>query len=174
MILENWIRLAVNIAQVIAPIIVAISLAYVVKTFYRTKKADEIKLTESIFKDLRTMLQELHSKNENFDYKDWKSRFLSTLEWFSSLVNNNEIPFKLAKRFFKESIIEWYNQFLLSEPDKEDPNKYRELKELYKKFIELYRHVVVCYYIPPYLKYNRLGRSFIAICMQITPCYITY
>ena len=63
-------------------------------------------------------------KNENFDYKDWKSRFLSTLEWFSSLVNNNEIPFKLAKRFFKESIIEWYNQFLLSEPDKEDPNKY--------------------------------------------------
>jgi TorA maturation chaperone TorD len=50
------------------------------------------------------------------------------------LVTDNEISFRLAKRFFKESIIQWYDKFL-SEEDKKDEKKYPELKKLYKKFV---------------------------------------
>lgn len=58
--------------------------------------------------------------------------FFNTLEWFSFLVNVNEVKVKLAKRFFKDSIIEWHDQ-LLPDNDKRNPKKYRELKRLYNK-----------------------------------------
>jgi hypothetical protein len=51
------------------------------------------------------------------------------------LVNNKKIPFNVAKEFFKESIIKWYDD-RLSKEDKQDSKKYRQLKELYKRLTD--------------------------------------
>jgi hypothetical protein len=131
-VLKDWVPLF----QIISSISVVITVVYIGKTFYRTKRADEIKLTESVFKDLRTMEQEYHRPDkENFIYKNWYSRFFNTFEWFSLLVNKKEIPFNLAKEFFKEPIIKWYDDYL-KEEDKQDSKKYRQLKELYRRLTD--------------------------------------
>jgi hypothetical protein len=102
LVLKDWVPLLVNIFQIISSISVVITVVYLIKTFKRAKKADEIKLTESVFKDLRTMEQEYYRpEKKNFNYKDWYSRFFNTFEWFYLLVNKKEIPFNLAKEFLR-------------------------------------------------------------------------
>ncbi|MFZ0895865.1 MAG: hypothetical protein WAZ77_15330, partial [Candidatus Nitrosopolaris sp.] len=84
----DW-KMIVDISQVIASAAVAVALWYTINTFSWAKRADQIKLAEGVFKDLREMQRELH--REGFDSSDWDARFFNTLEWFSFLINEKTI-----------------------------------------------------------------------------------
>ena len=73
----DW-KMIVDISQVIASAAVAVALWLTIKTFAWAKRADQIKLAEGVFKDLREMQRELHG--EGFNASDWDARFLNTLE----------------------------------------------------------------------------------------------
>jgi hypothetical protein len=124
----DW-KMIVDISQVIASGAVAFALWYTIKTFSWAKRADQIKLAEGVFKDLREMQHELHS--DSFDSTDWDTRFFNTLEWFSFLINEKTIKDAKIKTFFKGALIEWHDS-LLQPKDKTDPAMYPEFKKLYK------------------------------------------
>jgi uncharacterized protein YutD len=124
----DW-KMIVDISQVIASGAVAFALWYTIKTFSWAKRADQIKLAEGVFKDLREMQRELH--RDAFDSTDWDTRFFNTLEWFSFLINAKTIKDTKIKSFFKEALIDWHDN-LLQNKDKNDPTKYPEFKKLYK------------------------------------------
>lgn len=128
MLEADW-KMIIDFSQVIASAAVAVALWFTIKTFSWGKRADQIKLAEGVFKDLREMEKQLHS--EDFNSSDWDSRFLNTLEWFSFLINENTIKDTKIKLFFKDALINWYDD-ILQPKDKTDPIKYPEFKKLYK------------------------------------------
>ena len=97
-----------------------------------------LKLVESIFNDLRELERQKYqlptAPTENEKLKDWASLFSNTLEWFSFLVNTNKIKDDKTIDFFKDAVIDWYDELFL-DPDyiepwqTEDKKQYPELKE---------------------------------------------
>ena len=127
---EDWL---LDLFQIITSIAVAIALVFTGATFFWARKADQIKIAEGVFNDLREMQKELSHHDDDFDYVDWSGRFFNTLEWFCLLVNSNTIKDKAIKEFFKDAVIDWCHRLLPNE-DREDVKKYPELKKLYSEY----------------------------------------
>lgn len=132
--------------EIISGIAAAAGLFFTARTLIHQKKQDEIKLIESVFKDVRELEKELSEKTaklvpDDVNYakaiSDWDSRFFNTLEWLSFLINEHEVKNEKLVGFFKPAIIAWYDNVFAkhsSDAVKKDPEQYPELKKLYQQF----------------------------------------
>lgn len=132
--------------EVLAGIATAGAFIIAVYSYNSFRKAEELKLAESIFRDIRELERQKYqlstAPTENEKLKDWASLFFNTLEWFSFLVNTHKLKDSKTINFFKDSMIDWYEELFL-DPDYietwqvEDSKQYVELKKLYKKYKEI-------------------------------------
>ena len=98
--------------QIIVAIIYAVALFYTVLTFKRSKELDQIKITETIFNDLRQLDRELskipsgsqHDPTRNELY----SRIINTVDWLSFLINKKVISDKTMMAYIKPTLIQYY------------------------------------------------------------------
>ena len=68
--------------------------------------------------------------------RHWNSRLFNTLEWYSFLVNQQQINDKNILKYFKDIIIDYYEDNFLNDATPQqvdDPEEYPEFKGLYKK-----------------------------------------
>jgi hypothetical protein len=133
----------IDTAQIIAGFAAAAALIITHFTFRNFGKSEEIKLAESVFKDIR-MLEDKKSELPGYQqmyedkYKDWASLFFNTLEWLSFLINSHKIKDEKIIGFFKDGIIEWYEKIFLekyyiTKEQVNDSKEYKEFKKLYKR-----------------------------------------
>jgi hypothetical protein len=133
----------VSIAQVVAVIVVSSALIYTARTFRRVGKTQQIKMAESVYKDLKQLEKELSDFPYEVDNptktteakKHWDSRLFNTLEWYAFLVNKNEIKDKSIIKYFKDTILDYYEDNFQADATAEqisDPEEYPEFKQLYQ------------------------------------------
>ena len=126
--------------QIIAAGIYAIALFYTIITFRRTKRLDQITLSDRIFSDVRELDRELTRIPPESQYYNARSivyyRIFSTLDYFSFNVNRKIIDDKWLIEYMKPSIIRYYEETFqthASSADKSDPKSYQEFKKMYFK-----------------------------------------
>jgi hypothetical protein len=125
--------------QVIVAGIYAIALFYTIVTFRRTKRLDQITLSNTIFSDLRDLDRELAKIPSGSQYDDarsqWYSRIFNTLDWLSYLINEKVIGDKRMIEYMKRDIIRYYEDTFLKNAsvDERDSNSYQEFKKLYRR-----------------------------------------
>ena len=146
---EAWTT-TISLAQAGGSIATAGAFPFAIHTFLRVRKTEQVRLAESVFKDIRTLEKDLdiikassvnsespeeHEKRLN----SWRSRFCNTLEWFSFLVNQKEIKDKKLKAFFADAVIDWYSNIFLTQMGTAtaDPKQFPEFKKLYRKLSDL-------------------------------------
>jgi hypothetical protein len=125
--------------QIIVAIIYAVALFYTVLTFKRSKELDQIKITETIFNDLRQLDRELskipsgsqHDPARNELY----SRIINTVDWLSFLVNKKVISNKTMIAYIKPSLIQYYEDTFVQNilADERYSDSYQEFRKLYQK-----------------------------------------
>ena len=125
--------------QIIVAIIYAVALFYTVLTFKRSKELDQIKITETIFNDLRQLDRELskipsgsqHDPARNELY----SRIINTVDWLSFLMNKKVISDKTMIAYIKPSLIQYYEDTFVHNilADERYSNSYQEFRKLYQK-----------------------------------------
>jgi hypothetical protein len=103
--------------QIIVSVIYAIALFYTVITFKRTKELDQIRITETIFNDLRELDRELPkiplgSQNDS-SRKELYSRIITTLDWLSFLVNKKVISDKRMIEYMKPTLMQYFEDSLV-------------------------------------------------------------
>lgn len=131
----------VDLAQVGSAIAVAGALIYAAREYRSKNISEELNRSYYVLRDLHTLRA---SKAENSEaYKDqgamdeWYERYFNTWEWFSYMVNKNQIKDKKLQRFFKNDALTTYERIFEKHYGKEkldkDPELYPEFRELYKK-----------------------------------------
>ena len=125
--------------QIIVAIIYAVALFYTVITFRRSKELDQIKITETIFNDLRQLDRELskipsgsqHDPARNELY----SHIINTVDWLSFLINKKVISDKTMMAYIKPSLIQYYEDTFVQNilADERYSNSYQEFRKLYQK-----------------------------------------
>ena len=97
--------------QIIAAGIYAIALFYTIVTFRRTKRLDQIALSDRIFNELRELDRELAKIPSESQYDDARgqvySRIFNTLNYFSFLVNRKVINDRWLLEYMKPTIIKY-------------------------------------------------------------------
>jgi hypothetical protein len=85
--------------QVISAGIYAMALFFTIVTFRRTKRLDQITLSDTVFKELRNLDLELARVPSGAQYDDvkrqWYSRIFNTLNWLSFMINEKMITHKI-------------------------------------------------------------------------------
>jgi hypothetical protein len=125
--------------QIIVAGIYAIALFYTIVTFRRTKRLDQITLSNTIFSDLRELDRELAKIPSASQYDDarsqWYSRIFNTLDWLSFLINEKVISDKKMIEYMKRDVIRYYEDIFLKNAsvDEIDSNSYQEFKKLYRR-----------------------------------------
>ena len=98
--------------QIIVAVIYSIALLYTVVTFKRTKELDQIRITETIFNDLRELDRELSKipsgSQHDSSRKELYSRIITTLDWLSFLVNKKVISDKRMIEYMKPTLMQYY------------------------------------------------------------------
>jgi hypothetical protein len=98
--------------QIIVAIIYAVALFYTVITFKRSKELDQIRITETIFNDLRQLDRELSklpsSSQDDQGRKELYSRILNTVDWLSFLINTKVITDRRMILYMKPTLIQYY------------------------------------------------------------------
>ena len=109
-------------------------------TFRRTKKLDQITLSDRIFSELRELDRELAKIPSESQYDNARSqvysRIFNTLNYFSFLVNRKVIDDRWLLEYMKPTIITYYEETFqthASSVDKSDPKSFQEFKRLYLK-----------------------------------------
>jgi len=125
--------------QIISAGIYAIALFFTIVTFRRTKRLDQITLSNNIFSELRNLDLELAKIPSGSQYDDttrqWYSRIFNTLNWLSFMINEKMITDKKMIEHMKPVIARYYEDMFLrnaSAEEKEDSNSYQEFKKLYQ------------------------------------------
>jgi hypothetical protein len=129
------------IAQFIASVVVVITLFLTARTYRRLRNTEQIKISHDIFRqysDLEKESAKLKVDNGNNEpKKDWASRYFSTLEWLSLLINTNEITNERLIAFYHDLIIESYEKILPQYYSSEEiKNEY-----IYPEFQIFYRNL---------------------------------
>jgi hypothetical protein len=120
--------------QIIAAGIYATALFYTIVTFRRTKRLDQIALSDRIFSELRELDLELAKIPPESQYDDirsqYHSRILNTLDYLSFLVNQKVIDDRRLLEYMKPIVIEYYEETFLkhaSSIDERDSNLINKL-----------------------------------------------
>lgn len=131
--------------EIYGGIAAGIGLFFTARALRHQQRQAQVRMIESVFKDIRELEKELSqipppTDIDDLKYgkaaSDWDSRLFNTLEWLAFLINEKEVSRKKLIKFFKDSIVRWYEELFLNHMSKEvinDPKQYDELKKLYKK-----------------------------------------
>lgn len=102
--------------QIVSAGIFSIALFYIIVTFRRTKKLDQITLLNNIFSDLRELDRELARIPTGPQYDDarsqWYSHIFNSVNWLSFMVNEKVISDKKMIERIKLVIIQ-YMKFII-------------------------------------------------------------
>jgi hypothetical protein len=124
--------------QIISAGIYAIALFYTVVTFRRTKRLDQITLSNNIFSHLRDLDIELAKIPAGSQYNDvrgqWYSRIFNSVNWLSFMINEKVLSDKKMVEHFKSIIVRYYEDTFLKNAsvDEKDFKSYPELEKLYR------------------------------------------
>jgi hypothetical protein len=125
--------------QIISAGIYAAALFLTVITFRRTKRLDQIALSDNIYKELRNLDLELAKVPPRSQYDNarnqWYFRIFNTLNWLSFMINEKMITDKKIIEHMKPDIARYYEDMFLknaSVDEKEGSNSYQEFKKLYQ------------------------------------------
>ncbi|MDW0154362.1 MAG: hypothetical protein QOK84_08880 [Nitrososphaeraceae archaeon] len=125
--------------QIIVAIIYAVALFYTVLTFKRSKELDQIRVTETIFNDIRQLDRELSklrsSSQDDQVRKELYSRILNTVDWLSFLINTKVITDRRMISYMKPTLIQYYQDAFVQNmlADERYSNSYHQFKKLYQK-----------------------------------------
>jgi hypothetical protein len=125
--------------QIIVAIIYAVALFYTVLTFKRSKELDQIRVTETIFNDIRQLDRELSkirsSSQDDQVRKELYSRILNTVDWLSFLINTKVITDRRMIAYMKPTLIQYYQDTFVQNmlADERYSNSYHQFKKLYQK-----------------------------------------
>jgi hypothetical protein len=124
--------------QIISAGIYAIALFYTIVTFRRTKRLDQITLSNNIFGELRDLDRELAKIHSGSQYNDtrsqWYSRIFNNVNWLSFMVNENVISDKKMIEHIKPIVAKYYEDTFLKNAtvDERNSSSYPEFKKLYQ------------------------------------------
>jgi hypothetical protein len=125
--------------QVIIAAIYAAALFYTILTFRRSKRLDQLTITNEIFLELRNLDRELAKIPPEPQYDDARSqaysRIFSTLDYLSFLINQKVVEDRRLIEYMKADIIRYYEETFLKHAsiDERDSNSYQQFKKLYFK-----------------------------------------
>jgi len=125
--------------QIIVAIIYAVALFYTVITFKRSKELDQIRITETIFNDLRQLDRELSklpsSSQDDQGRRELYSRILNTVDWLSFLINTKVITDRRMIAYMKPTLIQYYQDTFVQNmlADERYSNSYHQFKKLYER-----------------------------------------
>ena len=125
--------------QILAACIYGTALFYTIITFRRTKRLDQITLSNTIFGELRQLDRELAKMPSGVEYDSARIevyiRILNTLDYLSFLVNEKVISDKSMISYMKPDLIGYYAETLIQKILKDERNShlYQEFKKLYQK-----------------------------------------
>jgi short-subunit dehydrogenase involved in D-alanine esterification of teichoic acids len=125
--------------QIIVAVIYAVALYYTVITFKRSKELDQIRVTETIFNDLRQLDRELSTlqsdSHDDQGRKELYSRILNTVDWLSFLINTKVITDRRMIAYMKPTLIQYYEDTFIQNmlADERYSNSYHQFKKLYQR-----------------------------------------
>ncbi len=125
--------------QILAACIYGAALFYTIVTFRRTKRLDQITLSNTIFGELRQLDRELAKMPSGVEYDSARielySRILNTLDYLSFLVNEKVISDKSMITYMKPDLIGYYGETLVQKilRDERNSHLYLQFKKLYQK-----------------------------------------
>ena len=97
--------------QIIAAGIYATALFYTIVTFRRSKKLDQLAISDRIFSELRELDRELAKIPSESQYDNARSqvysRIFNTLDYLSFLINRKVIDDRLLLEYMKPSVIRY-------------------------------------------------------------------
>jgi len=125
--------------QIITAVIYAAALFYTILTFRRSKRLDQLTITNDIFLELRNLDRELAKIPPEPQYDDARSqtysRIFTTLDYLSFLINQKVVDDRRLMDYVKADIIRYYEDAFLKHAsiDERDSNSYQQFKKLYLK-----------------------------------------
>ncbi len=125
--------------QIITAAIYAAALFYTILTFRRSKRLDQLTITNEIFLELRNLDRELAKIPTEAQYDDTRSqtysRIFTTLDYLSFLINQKVVDDRRLMDYMKADIIRYYEEAFLKHAsiDERDSNSYQQFKKLYLK-----------------------------------------
>ena len=125
--------------QIITAVIYAAALFYTILTFRRSKRLDQLTITNEIFLELRNLDRELAKIPPEVQYDDARSqthsRIFTTLDYLSFLINQKVVDDRRLMDYMKADIIRYYEDAFLKHAsiDERDSNSYQQFKKLYLK-----------------------------------------
>jgi hypothetical protein len=128
--------------QIISAGIYTAALFFTIITFRRTKRLDQIALSDNIFKELRNLDLELAKVPQGPQYDDdrkqWYSRIFNTLNWLSFMINEKMITDKKIIQHMEPVIATYYEEMFMKNVsvDERDFKFYQEFTKLYRTIKE--------------------------------------
>jgi hypothetical protein len=125
--------------QIVTAAIYAAALFYTILTFRRSKRLDQLTITNEIFLELRNLDRELAKIPRDAEYDDARSqtysRIFTTLDYLSFLINQKVVDDRRLMDYMKADIIRYYEDAFLKHTsiDERDSNSYQHFKKLYLK-----------------------------------------
>ena len=125
--------------QIVTAAIYAAALFYTILTFRRSKRLDQLTITNEIFLELRNLDRELAKIPREAQYDDARSqtysRIFTTLDYLSFLINQKVVDDRRLMDYMKADIIRYYEDAFLKHAsiDERDSNSYQQFKKLYLK-----------------------------------------
>ena len=126
-------------AAVVAAIVAVVAAAFAYLQLRESSRATQLQVFDATFTKLRALEDDFYTKNPKSDSaaeRQWCSGFFNTLEYMCFLVNEGFIPPKPFISFYRDAIIQWYDNIFIKKADDEqqdDPQRFPELKKLYKQ-----------------------------------------
>ena len=125
--------------QIVTAAIYAAALFYTILTFRRSKRLDQLTITNEIFLELRNLDRELAKMPPEVQYDEARSqtysRIFTTLDYLSFLINQKVVDDRRLMDYMKADIIRYYEDAFLKHAsiDERDSNSYQQFKKLYLK-----------------------------------------
>jgi hypothetical protein len=125
--------------QIVIAAVYAAALFYTILTFRRSKRLDQLTITNEIFLELRNLDRELAKIPREAQYDDARSqtysRIFTTLDYLSFLINQKVVDDRRLMDYMKADIIRYYEDAFLKHAsiDERDSNSYQQFKKLYLK-----------------------------------------
>jgi hypothetical protein len=124
--------------QIISAGIYATALFLTIETFRRTKRVDQITLSNNPFSELRDLDRELAKVPAGSQYDDARSqvysRIFDSVNWLSFMINEKVITDKKMVQHFNPVIVRYYEDTFLKNAsvDEKESESYQDFKKLYR------------------------------------------
>ncbi len=123
----------------IITILTTIGLWLVFVQLRQNHRATQVQVLDSVFQKMNEILDRHHDTKPKIysnDERRWLNRFFDTMEYMAALVNLKFIHKKTFVRLYGPAILIGYERIFLetaTQEEKDDPEQYSELKQLYNR-----------------------------------------